>query len=278
MGKKTSQKFITLTAVLMCIIMVVYVATMFITVNVADYSDVMDSSEFINGVNNGSVKLKNEDYSLKEVKCVVSETGEEIVLSELKGSDKEIRSSLVEKMDYTVISRSQRKNGDDIINIMADSDKSFELEWKSNNSPAKLIWFPQHPTTKDFINSLKSDYYNPQGVTYDINDIVLFPAIMFVLGLAGAVLVVVFRRLSFFLAFPIVWCISGLASHISGFAGSTVPQFFVFSILKGLSPAVFTVQFIFVILVVALVVASIIFRRLHHQAIVAEEAAYYAEQ
>ena len=276
MGKKTSQKFIGITAFVICIVMLVYVATMFLTVNVRDYSAEQPSSEFINNINNGSVKLKNENYDLKKVTCSISETGESIDLGKLSGSDKKIRQNLIDKMEYTVISKTTRKSGDEIVNIMADSDKNFVLEWKSYNSVAKLIWFPQHPTTKDFIGSLRSDYYNDYDVEYDINDIVLFPVIMFVLGIAGAILSVVFKKYNFFLAFPILWCIAGIASYISGFVSSTVPQFFVYTILKNLSPAIYTVQFVLVLLVLVAVVASIIFRNAYKKAVAAEEASYNA--
>ena len=53
MGKKTCQRFITITSIAMLVLMIAFVATMFITIDVADYSVQQPSSEFINGINDG---------------------------------------------------------------------------------------------------------------------------------------------------------------------------------------------------------------------------------
>lgn len=275
MGKKTSQKFITLTSVIMAAIMIVYVALMFVTINKHDYAETQSSSEFINAINSGNVKLNNESYDIKDVKCVSG--GKEIDLKALKGSDNEIKQTLIDEMGYKLISTDKDKRGSTTYNITADSDPSFDVEWTAYNSPAKLIWFPQHPTAKDFISEMKSKYYRAQDVEYDINDVVLFPVLMFVLGIAGAVLVVVFSKRGFFLVFPFAFIVTGLIAHINGFMGSTTPQMFIYSIFKDMNSTVFTVQFVVVILTIIAFAASVYFRIIHHKAVKAEEAAYYAQ-
>lgn len=275
MGKKTSQKFITLTSVIMAVIMIVYVALMFVTINKHDYAETQSSSEFINAINSGNVKLNNESYDIKDVKCVSG--GKEIDLKALKGSDNEIKQTLIDEMGYKLISTDKDKRGSTTYNITADSDPSFDVEWTAYNSPAKLIWFPQHPTAKDFISEMKSKYYRAQDVEYDINDVVLFPVLMFVLGIAGAVLVVVFSKRGFFLIFPFAFIVTGLIAHINGFIGSTTPQMFIYSIFKDMNSTVFTVQFMVVILTIIAFAASVYFRIQHHKAVKAEEVAYYAQ-
>lgn len=275
MGKKTSQKFITLTSVVMAAIMIVYVALMFVTINKHDYSETQSSSEFINAISSGNVKLNNENYDIKDVKCVSA--GKEIDLKSLKGSDNDIKQALIDDMGYKLISTETDKRGAVTYNVTADSDPSFEVDWTAYNSPAKLIWFPQHPTSKDFISEMKSEYYRAQDVEYDINDVVLFPVLMFVLGIAGAVLIVVFSKRGFFLVFPFAFIVTGLIAHINGFIGSTTPQMFIYSIFKDMNSAVFTAQFVVVILTIVAFIVSVYFRLQHHKAVKAEEAAYYAQ-
>lgn len=275
MGKKTSQKFITLTSVIMAVIMVAYVALMFVSVNEHNYEATQASSEFINAINNGNVKLNNENYAIEDVECVIN--GKEIDLKALKGSDNEIKQSIIKDLDYKLISTDTDKRGSVTYNITAESDPSFDLKWTAYNSPAKLIWFPQHPTAKDFISEMKSDYYREADVEYDINDVVLFPVIMFVLGIVAAVLIVVFSKYGFFLVFPFAWIVSGFITHISGFVSSTVPQMFIYNIFKDMNSTVFTVQFVLVILTLVAFAASVFFRSMHHKAVKAEEAAYYMQ-
>ncbi len=276
MEKKTCSKFITLTAVVMCVLMLVYVCTMFTTIHSRDYSETTPASEFINNINSGKVKLKNESYAIGDVTCVSKAKGE-VDLKALKGSDTEIRTELISLVDYTVISEETNKAGDKTLNVSAASDDEFDLKWTAYNSPAKLIWFPGHPTTKDFIGELRTEFYSPAGVEYDINDIVLFPVLMFVLGIAGAILVVVFAKKSFFLVFPAAFCIIGLIGHISGLVGIAAPQMFVYNIFNALAPVLSIIQLVLVVLVLAAIVVSVIFRKKLHDAVVAEEAAYYAQ-
>lgn len=275
MGKKASQKFITITSIVMAVLLVAYVALMFVSINEHHYKETQSSSEFINAISGGDVKLNNENYNIKSVKCVTG--GKEIDLKSLKGSDNEIKQSLIDGLGYKFISTDTDKRGGVTYNIVADSDPEFQVEWTAYNSPSKLIWFPQHPSSKDFINEMKSDYYRPQDVEYDINDVALFPVIMFVLGIVSAILIVIFAQKGFFLVFPFAWIIAGLASHISGFVGSTVPQFFIYSIFKSMGSTVFTIQFVLLLLVIVAFAFSVFFRIKHHKAVKAEEEAYYAQ-
>ena len=275
MGKKASQKFITITSIVMAVLLVAYVALMFVTINEHNYKETQSSSEFINAISGGDVKLNNENYDINSVKCVVG--GKEIDLKSIKGSDNEIKQTLIDGLDYKLISTDTDKRGGVTYNITADSDPEFEVEWTAYNSPSKLIWFPQHPSSKDFINEMKRDYYRAQDVEYDINDVALFPVIMFALGIVSAVLILVFAQKGFFLVFPFFWIIAGLASHISGFIGSTVPQFFIYTIFKSMNSTVFVIQFVVLLLVIAAFAVSVFFRIKHHQAVKAEEEAYYAQ-
>lgn len=275
MGKKASQKFITITSIVMAVLLVAYVALMFVSINEHHYKETQSSSEFINAISGGDVKLNNENYNIKSVKCVTG--GKEIDLKSLKGSDNEIKQSLIDGLGYKFISTDTDKRGGVTYNIVADSDPEFQVEWTAYNSPSKLIWFPQHPSSKDFINEMKSDYYRPQNVEYDINDVALFPVIMFVLGIVSAILIVIFAQKGFFLVFPFAWIIAGLASHINGFVGSTVPQFFIYSIFKSMGSTVFTIQFVLLLLVIVAFAFSVFFRIKHHKAVKAEEEAYYAQ-
>lgn len=274
MGKKTCQKFITLTAVAMFVLMIAFVATMFVTIQTEPYETSMASSEFINGIVDGDIKLQNEEYPIEDVTCTVADSTESIDLSSISGSDTEIKNELIDRMGYTVLSEEKRANGDNMINIASASDKTFDLKWNSDNSFAKMIWFTKHPTAKDFLDMLEDDYYSENGITYDINDVVLFPVLLFVFGIAGAILAVVFRKYGFFLIFPILWSVIGLISYISGFVGLAAAPLYIFSILKEFASGLFVVQFVITVLVLLLSVVSIIFRKKLKKVVAAEEAEY----
>lgn len=276
MDKKKCQKYITVTAVAMCILMLVYVATTFITVDVRDYSTEMLSSDFINDIIGNDIKLNNESYNIKEVECTVLETGETLDFSQFKGSESEIKFALIDEMGYNVVSEETKKNGDSVITISSDSDKNFDLSWKAYNTPAELMWFPKHTSTRDFLRKIQKTYYDENDVPYAINAVVLFPVVMFVLGLAAAAISLFLRKIGLLLVFPLSWSVIGIITHIAGFVGSTASHLYICTVLKSLSPVIFTIQFVITLLVLALAVISILCRKKIAKIEVEEEAEFYA--